>query len=137
VTPAPFEIAVPDEVLDDLREQLRRTRFTGPSAPEPWVAGTDPGYLRELVAYWVDGFDWRAAEAGLNSAPQFMAEVAGRKVHFAGYAHFPRSLADRIFSDLRHWATPERGGHFMAHEEPEQTAREIAGFFRQLRPGPS
>lgn len=45
----------------------------------------------------------------------------------------PRGLAERIFTDLRQWRTPERGGHFMAHEEPEQLARDLRDFFRPLR----
>ncbi len=68
----PFTISVADDVLDDLRSRLTRTRFTTPSAPG-WTAGTDPAYLRELVAYWANDFDWRAAEARLNAYPQFRA----------------------------------------------------------------
>ena len=36
-----------------------------PDAPEDagWSLGTDLAYLRELVAYWADGFDWPAQEA--------------------------------------------------------------------------
>ena len=78
----PFRIFVADDVLDDLRARLARTRFTAASDSTYWAAGTDPGYLRELVAYWVDGFDWRAAEARLNAYPQYTAEVAGRQLHF-------------------------------------------------------
>ncbi len=57
--------------------------FTSPSDSDCWAAGTDPRYLRDLVAYWARGFDWRAAEAALNAVPQFTAEVDGRRVHFA------------------------------------------------------
>jgi len=31
--------------------------------------------LSELVAYWRDGYDWRAQEAALNALPQFQASV--------------------------------------------------------------
>ncbi|MCX4670606.1 epoxide hydrolase N-terminal domain-containing protein [Streptomyces sp. NBC_01381] len=80
--PTPFRVAVSDDVLNDLRTRLKRTLFTVPSDSTYWAAGTDPGYLRELVAYWADEFDWRAAEAALNAFPQYVAEVAGRRVHF-------------------------------------------------------
>jgi hypothetical protein len=50
------------------------------------------------------------------------------------YASYPRSLAERTFADLRHWSTPGRGGHFMAHEVPRQVARELREFFGPLRP---
>jgi len=69
----PFTIAVPDAELDELRSRLRRTRFAVPTA-EDWGAGTDPGYLRSLVAYWADEFDWRTAEKRLNAYPQFVAD---------------------------------------------------------------
>jgi pimeloyl-ACP methyl ester carboxylesterase len=68
-----FTIDLPDDVLDDLRTRLERSRFTERTAPG-WEAGTDPDYLRSLVAYWADGFDWRAAEARLNAYPQFLED---------------------------------------------------------------
>ncbi|WP_214412134.1 epoxide hydrolase family protein [Sphaerisporangium fuscum] len=82
MTATPFTVSVSDDVLDDLRDRLRRTRFTSASDAAYWAAGVDPGYLRELVAYWADGFDWRAAETALNDFPHFLAEVDGRRVHF-------------------------------------------------------
>jgi pimeloyl-ACP methyl ester carboxylesterase len=82
MTARSFRIRVPDDVLNDLRMRLARTRFTAASDPAFWAAGTDPGYLRELVTYWADGFDWRAAERALNTYPHYVAEVAGRRVHF-------------------------------------------------------
>lgn len=82
--PQPFTISVPDDVLVDLRERLARTRLPNP-APEPadgWEYGTNLAYLRELLDYWQNGFDWRAAEARLNELPQFTAEVDGTTLHF-------------------------------------------------------
>ena len=80
MTVEPFRIHVSDDVLNDLR--LRRTRFTAASDPAVWAAGTDPGYLRKIAAYRADGFDWRAAERALNTYPHYVAEVAGRRIHF-------------------------------------------------------
>ena len=66
-----FTISVSSDLLDDLRSRLARTRFTTPSA-SGWEAGTDPAYLSSLVGYWANGFDWGAAEARLNTYPQFL-----------------------------------------------------------------
>jgi len=59
-----------------------------------------------------------------------------------GYAAFPReilrpprSLAERVYTDLRRWTTMPRGGHFAALEQPEALAREIVEFFKPLRGG--
>ncbi|MET7961462.1 epoxide hydrolase family protein [Micromonospora zamorensis] len=77
-----FRIDVSDAVLDDLRARLARTRFTDRSGTRPWQGGVDPDYLRDLVSYWHDGFDWRAREAELNAYSQHLALVGGRKLHF-------------------------------------------------------
>jgi pimeloyl-ACP methyl ester carboxylesterase len=79
----PFTVAVPDEVLDDLRDRLARTRWPAAVAGVGWDRGTDPDYLRELVAYWADGFDWRAQEARVNELPHFKADGL-HFVHRAG-----------------------------------------------------
>jgi pimeloyl-ACP methyl ester carboxylesterase len=68
---APFSIDIADEVLDDLRERLGRTRFAASSDPVPGRAGFDPAHLRELVERWRTGYDWRAPERRINAYPQF------------------------------------------------------------------
>ncbi|MEJ2852197.1 MULTISPECIES: epoxide hydrolase family protein [unclassified Saccharothrix] len=76
-----FRIDVPQADLDDLHDRLDRTRWA-PQLPGGWARGVESGWLRELVAYWRDGFDWRAQEARLNGFPQFVTEVDGLDVHF-------------------------------------------------------
>jgi pimeloyl-ACP methyl ester carboxylesterase len=77
-----FEIAIADEVLADLRDRLRRTRWPDQIAGSGWSYGTDSAYLRELVRYWIEKFDWRAQETALNRFPQFLATVDGVRLHF-------------------------------------------------------
>jgi pimeloyl-ACP methyl ester carboxylesterase len=81
-TPKPFKVHVGDDVLADLRERLTRARFPDEPPIEPWSTGTSVEYMRELVRYWRDGFDWRAQEAKLNAFPQFTVPLAGIDVHF-------------------------------------------------------
>ncbi|HEX4057163.1 MAG TPA: epoxide hydrolase [Galbitalea sp.] len=78
----PFTISVADTELDDLRARLERTRYATSAPGDPWVAGVPPEYLRELVDYWREGYDWRYQEARLNAYPQFVTEIAGAMVHF-------------------------------------------------------
>jgi epoxide hydrolase len=58
----PFDVSVPQEPLEDLREPPRRTRFPDEISGAGWDYGTNQAYLRELTDYWRDGFDWRARE---------------------------------------------------------------------------
>jgi len=78
----PFRIAVPDAVLADLRERLERTRFPDEIADSGWTYGTSLAYLRDLVVYWRERYDWRAAEARLNTFAQFRARVGELDIHF-------------------------------------------------------
>ncbi|TDB85188.1 epoxide hydrolase [Actinomadura sp. KC216] len=77
----PFTIDVGHDVLDDLRWRLERARPAGEVPDADWDYGTSGRYLRELVAYWRDGFDWRAAEATLNALPNVWADLGGLGVH--------------------------------------------------------
>ena len=78
----PFTIDVPESVLDDLRERLRRTRWPGEIEDSGWTYGTNLAYMRELVRYWLEDYDWRKHEAALNRLPQFVATVDGLEIHF-------------------------------------------------------
>jgi len=79
---APFRIQVPEEVLADLRERIARTRWPDEIEGSGWDYGTNLDYLKELLAYWRDEFDWRAQERHLNTFRHFRAPVDGLRLHF-------------------------------------------------------
>src|SRR5690349_14907970 len=81
-TVQPFTLETPVAVLDDLRERLRRTRLPGEVRDSGWEYGTNLAYQKDLLAYWLDGFDWRKVEASLNTMPQYTATVDGQHLHF-------------------------------------------------------
>ncbi len=78
----PFKIDVPQQVLDDLRERLKRTRWPDEIPGTGWSRGVDLAYMKELVAYWLDEYDWRKEEARLNRYEHFKADVDGAAIHF-------------------------------------------------------
>lgn len=80
--PRPFRLSVPDPVLDDLRQRLERTRWPETPPMVAWSTGTSVEYLRNLVDYWREGFDWRAQEAKFNAFRQFTVPLAGIDLHF-------------------------------------------------------
>lgn len=81
-TIVPFKIQVPDATLADLKQRLAGTRFPGEITGSNWDYGTNLGYLKELVTYWRDKFDWRAAEHRLNQFDQFTTNIDGIDIHF-------------------------------------------------------
>jgi hypothetical protein len=43
-----------------------------------WDRGVDAFYLRELMRYWAEGFDWRAQERRMNVWPHYRVEAPAR-----------------------------------------------------------
>jgi len=95
MTPSPFHLHVPEAAIADLRERLTRTRLPDQAPGEPWTYGTDLAWMRELTAYWLHEFDWRAQEARLNASPMFNVPLAGidlRYLHVQGVGPRPMPL---------------------------------------------
>jgi pimeloyl-ACP methyl ester carboxylesterase len=77
-----FRIEVAPEVLSDLRQRLKNTRWSYQREGTNWDAGTDLDYLKELVDYWQNTYDWRKQETALNQFAHFKTEVDGIGIHF-------------------------------------------------------
>jgi pimeloyl-ACP methyl ester carboxylesterase len=80
--PTPFHVAIPDAELDDLKRRLRGTRWADDFGNDDWSYGVEGGWLREMVAYWSEEFDWRAQERAINRFPQYRVDIDGVPVHF-------------------------------------------------------
>ncbi|MBC7820548.1 MAG: alpha/beta fold hydrolase [Planctomycetaceae bacterium] len=78
----PFQVHVEDEVLDDLKSRLARTRWPDEIDDAGWDYGVPLKYQRELIEYWRTKYDWRKHEAELNSFPQFVTQIDGVEMHF-------------------------------------------------------
>jgi len=78
----PFSIHIEEEILSDLRERIRNTRWPDQAPGAAWDQGTDVDYLKQLLAYWADGFHWRAQERELNAVRHFRAELDDVHIHF-------------------------------------------------------
>ena len=82
MTPQPFVLRIADAAIADLKSRLSLTRLPDAAPGEPWAYGTSVDYIRELVSYWKDSFDWRAQEAALNEFPQFKVPLQDVDLHF-------------------------------------------------------
>ena len=78
----PYHLAIESAAIDELRARIARVRWPDEAPDAPWAYGTSLAFMRELAAYWADGYDWRKTEAGLNANPQFTTRIDGIDVHF-------------------------------------------------------
>ena len=88
-----FVIDVPDQAIEDLGRRLRETRWPDEIPGSAWTYGVSREWLRSLVQYWIDEYDWRAQERALNSDPHYVASMDGFRVH---YLHFRSAHPDAV-----------------------------------------
>ena len=134
--PKPFTLHVPQDAIDDLHARLERTRWPDEPPQDAWSSGTSVNYLKDLVAYWRTGFDWRIWEAKLNAFPQFSVPLDGIDLH---YLHVPGRRTDALPLLLSHgWP----GSVFEFHkliplltEEFTVVAPSLPGYGLSFKPG--
>jgi pimeloyl-ACP methyl ester carboxylesterase len=78
----PFKIQVSNTVLTDLKRRLAQTRFAEEFADGGWDFGTNQAYLKTLIDYWRDKYDWRAHEKRLNTFDQFTTRIDDVDIYF-------------------------------------------------------
>jgi len=105
--PLPFRLQIGEDAIVDLHERLARTRFADEppdqSLEQHWRYGTNNRWLRELLGFWRESFDWRAEEAALNRFPQYRVDIDGQRIHFLHVAAAPGQLPSRPLLLLHGW----------------------------------
>ncbi|HBD12832.1 MAG TPA: epoxide hydrolase, partial [Porticoccaceae bacterium] len=78
----PFKIDIGDDILADLKERLKNTRWPEKETVDGWSQGIPLAYTQELANYWLNDYDWRSREARLNAFDQFTTRLDGIDFHF-------------------------------------------------------
>ncbi|OWK35171.1 epoxide hydrolase family protein [Fimbriiglobus ruber] len=79
----PFQINIPEVALVDLRRRLAATRWPDRETVIDQSQGVQLAKIQELVRYWGSDYNWRKAEAKLNTLPQFVTTIDGIDIQFA------------------------------------------------------
>ncbi|GCE03469.1 epoxide hydrolase family protein [Dictyobacter aurantiacus] len=78
----PFTISIAQTILDDVTKRLERVRWPDEVEGAEWDYGANREYMRELVDYWRNTFDWRAEEARLNQWHHYRVLLDDMQIHF-------------------------------------------------------
>jgi pimeloyl-ACP methyl ester carboxylesterase len=117
---------------------------------EKWRAWTDPAgdveryfsrdlLLANVTLYWVTETANAANRSYYERArePRVITEriavPTGVALSTEAVQRVPRERAERGYADIRRWTEFDRGGHFMAAEEPALLAAELREFYRAFR----
>jgi pimeloyl-ACP methyl ester carboxylesterase len=77
-----FKINIPKETLQNLRKRIEKTRWTDEVSGADWDYGTNLSYLKKLLKYWCEKFNWREQEKSLNKFSHFRSKIDSLNIHF-------------------------------------------------------
>lgn len=78
----PFEVAIPEGDLAELRRRIGATRLPSKELVDDRSQGVQLATIKALASFWENDYDWRACEERLNALPQFKTDIDGVEIHF-------------------------------------------------------
>src|SRR6185312_13296328 len=78
----PFRVNIPEEQLADLKRRVKATKWPEKETVADDTQGVQLATMQALATYWGDSYDWRKAEARINSYPNFITNIDGLDIHF-------------------------------------------------------
>jgi pimeloyl-ACP methyl ester carboxylesterase len=78
----PFRVDIPQQAVDEMRRQVRETRWPDKELVPDYSQGVQLATMQELARFWADEHDWRNTESQLNDLPQFLTTIDGLDIHF-------------------------------------------------------
>ncbi len=78
----PFVANISEEILDDLKNRIKNTRWPDEITCSNWNYGASLSFMKKLSSHWFNNFDWRKVEIEINSFPNFIANIDDHEIHF-------------------------------------------------------
>ncbi|MCW5658741.1 MAG: epoxide hydrolase [Burkholderiaceae bacterium] len=78
----PFRVTIPEKEIVELRRRISTTRWPTKELVGDRSQGVQLATLKALARFWTTDYDWRKAEARLNTLPQFVTKIDGTDIHF-------------------------------------------------------
>ncbi|XP_007935160.1 epoxide hydrolase 1 [Orycteropus afer afer] len=78
----PFKVETSDEEIKDLHWRIDKTRLSPPLEDSRFHYGFNSNYLKKIISYWRNEFDWRKQVEILNKYPHFKTKIEGLDIHF-------------------------------------------------------
>jgi len=78
----PFKVQFEEAALTDLRKRIKATKWPKKETVPDASQGVQLATIQKLAMYWSTDYDWRKAEAKLNSYPSFITKIDGLDFHF-------------------------------------------------------
>ena len=77
-----FSINIESSTLDDVFNRLKNSRLTKDFGNKEWKYGTEENYLRDLIDYWLNKYDWKKHEKEINKFSHYKIKIDNIPIHF-------------------------------------------------------
>ncbi|NP_001365361.1 epoxide hydrolase 1 isoform e [Homo sapiens] len=98
----PFKVETSDEEIHDLHQRIDKFRFTPPLEDSCFHYGFNSNYLKKVISYWRNEFDWKKQVEILNRYPHFKTKIEGSALNDS-----PVGLAAYILEKFSTWTNTE------------------------------
>ncbi|MBN44741.1 MAG: hypothetical protein CML94_04485, partial [Rhodobiaceae bacterium] len=61
-----FNLDIKKSVLDDVAYRVKNSRIINDYGNKKWKYGTEETYLKNLIDYWSNQYDWKKQEKEIN-----------------------------------------------------------------------
>lgn len=78
----PYTVHIHEDDIQELKRRLKRTRWPDELPGANWDYGIPLSFMKDMIAYWKEEFDWRAVERRINSFSNYIATIDGMEIHF-------------------------------------------------------
>ena len=58
----PFKLNIHSDILEEISNRLKSTRLPEDFGNQDWRYGTEKSYLKNLLKYWIEDYDWKITE---------------------------------------------------------------------------
>lgn len=77
-----FVLDIKQDIIDDVKNRLRNSRISKDIENDNWRYGTEESYLRELIHYWINNYDWKLHEKEINKFSHYKTKIDNIPIHF-------------------------------------------------------
>ena len=78
----PYSVKVSDDQIKELTGRLRLSRLPEKETVDDWSQGVPLSYVKNILDYWLNDYDFKRLESRLNEHKNFITEIDGVDIHF-------------------------------------------------------
>ena len=77
-----FILNIEQNILNDINYRVKNSRVSNDFGNKEWKYGTEETYLKDLISYWLNHYDWKKQEKEINKFSHYKIKIDNIPIHF-------------------------------------------------------